>query len=69
MLKKLEDILWSYSHATIKIESAWKAVPFFKKMGYCEVGEPIDCVYSGSGLFKRLQLMEKHFKEDNCTMK
>lgn len=62
MVYKMEEILWAKSHATIKIQSASKAIPFFKKIGYSEVGEPIECVCSGSALFRRLQMMEKTFK-------
>ena len=62
MLHKMEGILWLHSRATIKIQSAFKAIPFFRKMGYSEVGEPIECVYSGSALFRRLQMMEKPFR-------
>ncbi|CAB4013236.1 uncharacterized protein LOC110046422 isoform X1 [Paramuricea clavata] len=62
MLTKMEHLLWFQSPATIRIESASKAVPFFKKMGYTEVGEPIECIHSGSALFRTLQLMEKPFQ-------
>lgn len=31
-------------------------------MGYTEVGEPIECVHSGSALFRTLQMMEKPFQ-------
>ena len=61
MLQRMEEILWAHSHTTIKIESASKAIPFFKKMGYSEIGQPIDCICSGSALFRRLQTMEKSF--------
>jgi len=43
----------------VRVESALKAVEFFKAQGYSQVGEPIDCVFSGSALFKTLQTMEK----------
>ncbi|XP_028396708.1 uncharacterized protein LOC114520600 isoform X2 [Dendronephthya gigantea] len=62
ILHKMEQLLWYQSPATIRIESAMKAVVFFRKMGYVEVGEPIDCVHSSSALFRTLQIMEKPFK-------
>jgi hypothetical protein len=62
MLTKMEDLLWFQAAATIRIESASRAVPFFKKMGYTEVGQPIECVHSGSALFRTLQMMEKPFQ-------
>ena len=62
MLAKMERLLWFQSPATIRIESASKAVAFFKKMGYTEVSQPIECVHSGSALFRTLQVMEKPFQ-------
>ncbi|KAL9980931.1 hypothetical protein ACROYT_G009573 [Oculina patagonica] len=43
----------------IRVESAFKAVEFFKAQGYSPVGEPVQCVFSGSALFRTLQTMEK----------
>lgn len=62
MLHEMEQLLWYQSPATIRIESAIRAVPFFRKMGYVEVGGPIDCIHSSSALFRTLQMMEKPHK-------
>lgn len=43
----------------VRVKSAFKAVEFFKAQGYSLVGEPEDCVFPGSALFKTLQTMEK----------
>ena len=67
MLTKMEGLLWFQSPATIRIESASKAVTFFRKMGYVEVGSPIECIHSGSALFKTLQIMEKPFQQTNTN--
>lgn len=43
----------------VRVKSAFKAVEFFKAQGYSQVGEPVDCVFPSSALFKTLQTMEK----------
>ena len=59
LIQEMESLLRRGKHRPIQIESASKAVQFFKKQGYTEVGEPMECIHSGSPLFRFLQKMEK----------
>ena len=59
MVQAMEMNLKKRKARPIRVESAYKAVEFFVKMGYTKIGEPIECVYSGSPLFRVLQTMEK----------
>lgn len=43
----------------VRVESAFRAVEFFKAQSYRPIGEPVECVFSGSALFRTLQTMEK----------
>lgn len=43
----------------IRVESAKRAVEFFKSQGYRIIGDPLDCVFPGSALFRTLQTMQK----------
>ena len=46
------------SSRPIRVQAADEAVPFFEKLGFCVVGEPIKCVHSGSRLFRTIVNME-----------
>ena len=43
----------------IRVESAYKAIPFFEKNCYKAVGDIIECCCPGSQLFRRMQHMQK----------
>lgn len=58
LLKKMLTIMLMHIRRPVRVESASGAVVFFRKNGFEEVGEPIDCVCSGSPLFSRLIRME-----------
>ena len=59
LLNAVETRLRFKTLRPIRVDSAFRAVRFFKAHGYSEVGEPRECVFSGSALFKTLQIMEK----------
>ena len=54
----LEIEAWNFSSRPIRIESANKAVEFFVKCGYSQIGEPKESI-CGSSLFRFLYLLEK----------
>lgn len=62
MLSAMEQELRQRRLRPIRLESAVKAVNFFKTQNYKEIGEPMNCVCSGSALFRTLQRMEKFSK-------
>lgn len=62
MLSAMEQELRQRRLRPIRLESAVKAVNFFKTQNYKEIGEPMNCVCSGSVLFGTLQRMEKFSK-------
>ncbi|PFX28536.1 uncharacterized protein LOC111326154 [Stylophora pistillata] len=59
VLNAMEQELRRRRLRPIRLESAYKAVEFFKTHNYKQIGEPTDCVYSGSAIFRTLQTMEK----------
>lgn len=59
LLNAIERELRFRALRPIRVESAFKAVEFFKTQGYRQVGEPVDCVFAGSALFRTLQTMMK----------
>ncbi|XP_073257335.1 uncharacterized protein [Porites lutea] len=67
LLNAVETRLRFKTLRPIRVDSAFRAVRFFKARGYSEVGEPRECVFSGSALFKTLQTMEKLYS--NVTEK
>lgn len=58
----LEIELWNLSKRPIRIDSAYKAVRFFEKCRYVQMGEPKECA-CGSSLFRFLYLLEKQYEE------
>ena len=59
LLKRVESSMLSKARRPIRVESAKRAVGFFRKNGYVCRGEGIECVCGGSPLFSSLQEMEK----------
>lgn len=59
ILNTMEQELRRRRLRPIRVESAYKAVDFFKSQNYKQIGEPMDCVFSGSAIFRTLQTMEK----------
>ncbi|KAJ7333723.1 hypothetical protein OS493_015809 [Desmophyllum pertusum] len=59
LLNAIEQELRIKTLRPIRVESAFKAVEFFKSQGYSQIGDPVECVFSGSALFRTLQTMEK----------
>mgnify|MGYP001796443416 CR=1 FL=1 len=59
MVEGIENTLKKTKSRPIRVQSAYKAVSFFVKMGYTKIGDAIECVNSGSPLFRVLQTMEK----------
>ena len=58
-MNAMETVLRFKTLRPIRVDSAFRAVEFFKSQGYSTVGEARDCVFSGSALFRTLQTMEK----------
>lgn len=59
LLNAMETELRFKTLRPIRVDSAFKAVEFFKSQGYSKIGEARECVFSGSALFRTLQTMEK----------
>ena len=55
----MEQELRHIKQRPIRAESASKAVNFFLSNGYSKIGEPVDCVFAGTALFRTLQTVEK----------
>ena len=58
LLNYLEVEAFNFLPRSIRVESARKAVGFFLKCGYLQVGEPKE-TYAGSSLFRFLYTMQK----------
>ena len=59
LLKHMEPALLRRLQRPLRVQSSYKAVRFFEHHGYVQQGDPIDCVYGGSSLFKTLFNMQK----------
>ena len=59
MMEHIQNYAWKFLVRTIRIDSARKAVNFFKRMGYSEIGDMFQCLCPGGGLFNNLQTLQK----------
>ncbi|KAL3868524.1 hypothetical protein ACJMK2_041332 [Sinanodonta woodiana] len=57
--KAIDLCMWHDSSRPIRVQAAHTAVRFFEKQGFKQTGDRIDCIYSGSNLFRKLYNMEK----------
>ena len=59
LMEETLKIIRSHDHCRpIRVQAAEEAVPFFEKLGFYVVGQPIKCVHSGSRLFRTIVNME-----------
>ncbi len=59
LLRKMIRDMLSYKRRAIRVQSAAKAVGFFERHGFQQVGPPIETVCGGSPLFACLYNMER----------